>query len=303
MVPDVAQLFRPAPPIALILLVMLAAAPAAAQGRGKGLGKTKGGSGPATSGSAAPASTSRAAAGAGIRQFAAWLDDASLLAPGSAWTSMSFGHYRSIGGSQTDFPVIDAGIGLSNRVQFGITVPYYRVHFLDGTNVGGLGDVFLSGKVLLLEAGATGRVGVAVSPVLEISEDPAPGRGSLTWAAPVSVEFRGSKYRLFGSTGYFSRGALFGSGAVEVPLADNVVVVGALTLMRSIREDVAADSLGLSAGRTDVTATAAYFLTSAIALFGGTGRTVGNADGTGTAFMLTGGVSLSFSPRAPSSIK
>ena len=94
--------------VLVMVVLALAAAPANAQGKGNGRGKVKGGSGPVTSGSASPASSG---SGIAIRQFGAWLDDASLLAPGDAWTSITFGHYRSFAGSQTDFPVVDAASG------------------------------------------------------------------------------------------------------------------------------------------------------------------------------------------------
>jgi hypothetical protein len=40
-------------------------------------------------------------------------------------------------------------------------------------------------------------------------------------------------------------------------------------------------------------------LSPAIAVFGGTGRTLSNADGSGTSFMLTGGMSFTLAPHAP----
>jgi hypothetical protein len=290
--------------VASIFIASTAVAPAAAQGNGKGnaggKGKPKAGSGPATSGSAAPtydATGTLIDGGLGMRQFGAWLDDASVLTPGNAWTSFSFGHYRSPGSSQTDFPVVDAGLGISSRTQFGITVPYYRVHFADGTNIGGLGDVFLSGKFVLIEPVDRRPYGVALSPVVEIAQDPIPGRGALTWGIPLSAEFRGDGYRVFGSSGYFSRGALFGSAAVEMPVTERLVATGALTLMRSVKADVLADEMGLAKGRTDLTASAAYFVSDSIAVFAGTGRTLGNSDGTATTFMLSTGVSVTFAPR------
>jgi hypothetical protein len=279
------------------LLAGLTAVSVGAQGKGLGKGKGKSGSGPTTSGSAAPTGAAMTES-AGFRQFGSWLDDASILTPGHAWTAISFGHYRSAGGRQTDFPVVDAGIGFSTRAQFGISVPYYRLHFTDGTNAGGLGDVVLSGKFMLIDPTRGKRsVGLAISPVLEISDDPLQGSPAVTWAAPVSGELRGSRYRVFGSTGYFSRGALFASAAIEVPVKERVVVSSALSLMRSTNDNAGADAMGLSKGRADVTASAAYFMTPSVAIFGGTGRTIGNADGAGTTFMLTGGVSLTFAPR------
>jgi len=275
------------------VVLALAVAPAHAQGKGGGRGKVKSGSGPVTSGSAAPASSG---SGIAIRQFGAWLDDASLLAPGDAWTSITIGHYRSFAGSQTDFPVVDTGFGLSKRTQFGLTVPYYHARFNDGTSAGGFGDVFLSGKVLLVEA-RDRSIGVAISPVVEFSQDPLPGQSSVGWGAPLDIEAKLPGFRVFGSTGYFSRGALFAAGALEVPVGDRFVATGGLTMMRSTNESPAADAIGLSKGRSDITGSAAYILSSSIALFASTGRTIGSGDATGTNFMLTGGVSFSYAPK------
>ena len=283
-----------------LFVLLIAVATAHAQGKGLGKGK-KAGSGPATSGSAAALSSGdaavAAAGGIAIRQFGAWLDDASVLTPGDAWTAITFGRYGSLAGSQTDFPVLDAGFGISKRTQFGLTVPYYRARFHDGTSFGGLGDVFLSGKVLLLEANDDRGFGLAISPVVEFSQDPAPGRGSFGWGAPLSIEGRLADLRVFGTTGYFSRGAVFAAGALEVPVGDRIVTTGGLTMMRSTNDSLAADAIGLSKSRTDITASAAYFVSPSMAVFGGTGRTLRNADGTGTTYMLTGGVSISFAPR------
>lgn len=277
-----------------IVIVALAAAPAAAQGRGQGVGRARGG--PTTSGSAAPASSPTSSA-AGVRQFGAWLDDASLLAAGMAWTALSFGHYRTPGGHQTDFPVIDASVGLARRAQFGITVPYYRLHFTDGSSLNGLGDVYFSGKFSILDpADGTGRLGLALSPVIELLDE-STSDDRFAWALPVNVELRSDRYRIFGSTGYFSRGAIFASTALEVPLNDRVVVTGALSMMRSLSDDPTADALQLPKSRSDVTAVAAYFLTPSIALFAGTGRTISAVEATGTSFMVTGGLSVTFAPR------
>lgn len=275
------------------LLLAMAVTAANAQGKGNGRAKVKGGSGPVTSGSAAPASSG---SGIAIRQFGAWLDDVSLLAPGDAWTSITFGHYRSFAGSQTDFPVVDAGFGITRRTQFGLTVPYYHARFNDGTSGGGFGDVFLSGKVLLVEP-RDRSIGLAISPVVEFSQDPVAGQSSVGWGAPIDIEAKLPGFRVFGSTGYFSRGAIFAAGALEIPVGDRVVATGGLTMMRSTNESPAADAIGLSKGRSDVTGSAAYFLSPSIALFASTGRTIGSGDGTGTNFMLTGGVSISYAPR------
>jgi hypothetical protein len=280
--------------VRVLLLALLITAPAEAAGKGKGGNRGSAASG----GSAGPTGTSGASTGVGFRQFGSWLDDASAMTPGDAWTSIAFGHYRSIGGSQTDFPVVDFGIGLSKRTQFGVTVPYYRLHFIDGSNAGGVGDVFLSGKVVLIDpTTGTRSFGVSISPVIEVAQNAAPGYSNMAWAAPVNMEFRGSSYRVYASTGYFSRGALFGSAALEVPLADRLVVSGSLAAMRSVAEDLTADAMGLPKGRTDATISAAFFLSDTMAVFGGTGRTLTGASEGGTSRMISGGVSMTFSGR------
>jgi hypothetical protein len=275
------------------ILLVVAVASADAQGRGNGRNKVKGGSGPVTSGSAAPAST----AGLAIRQFGAWLDDASVMTPGDAWTSITIGHYRSLAGSQTDFPVMDLGFGVTPRMQFGLSVPYYHARFNDGTSIGGFGDVFVNGKIVLRETSGERAIGVAISPVVEFLQDPEPGRSSVGWGAPLDIEASFTGFRVFGSTGYFSRGALFAAAALEVPLSERLVATGGLTMMRATNDSPLADAIGLSRSRSDLTASAAYFLSPSIAVFAGTGRTIGNADGTGTTFMLNGGVSISYAPR------
>jgi len=138
---------------------------------------------------------------------------------------------------------------------------------------------------------------VAISPVVEFSQDPLPGQSSVGWGAPLDIEAKLPGFRVFGSTGYFSRGALFAAGALEVPVGDRLVATGGLTMMRSTNASPAADAIGLSKGRSDITGSAAYFLSPSIALFASTGRTIGSGDGTGTNFMLTGGVSFSYAPK------
>jgi hypothetical protein len=276
--------------VALALAMVALAVPAAAQGRGNAFGRGK------TTAAAPTPSAAAAAPSVGIRQFGSWLDDASVMAPGTAWTAISFGYFRSSGSRQTDFPSVDAGLGVTRRVQVGFSVPYNRLHFPDGTGINGVGDTYVNAKVTLSEPDAASRLGVAITPVVEIASDPLPGASRLAWAAPLSFEVRGGSNRVFGTTGYFSRGAFFGSTAFERQVDDRVVVTASLTHMRSLKEDAEADRLGLPRNRTDVTGVASYFVTDSLAVFAGTGRTLVDS-ANGTSFLLTGGLSFSFTPR------
>jgi hypothetical protein len=273
------------------------ASPAAAQGKGKGLGKGRGPTPPV-----APSSASAAAPIFGIRQFGAWLDDASLLDAGSASAAVSLGIVRSAGGRQTDFPIVDAGLGLTPRVQLGMTVPYYQLSFVDGSRAAGLGDVYLAAKVGLIDPAkkTTSGFGLAVSPLLEILADPDPtGSRNFHVGLPVSVEWRQPKYRVYGSSGWFSRGAFFTSGALELPLTERVVVTGVLSHTRALNDDPNADATGMSKARTDLMGGAAFFATPSMALYGSIGRTISAQDANAASFMLGAGVSMVFAGRTP----
>jgi hypothetical protein len=280
-------------------VALAGASPAVAQGKGKGLAKGRRPTPPA-----APVSSSAASAAVpipGIRQFGAWLDDASLQDAGSASAAVSLGLVRSAGGRQTDFPIVDAGLGLTPRVQLGMTVPYYRLSFADGSRAAGLGDVYLAAKVGLIDpAKTTSGFGLAVSPLVEILADPDPtGGGNFHVGLPVSVEWRQSKYRLYGSSGYLSRGAFFTSGALELPLTERLVATGMLSYTRALNDDPNADAMGMSKARTDLIGGAAFFTTPSIAIYGSLGRTISAQDANAASFMLGAGVSMTFAGRTP----
>jgi hypothetical protein len=293
---------------AVLAIIVLAAAPAAAQGNGNGLalGRYKNKSTPPpasstpTSASASASAAAEAPQSFGVRQFGSWLDDASLVEPSHGYASMSIGHYRSLGGRQTDFPIVDGAFGLTPRLQVGVSVPYYRMTFNDGTRINGLGDVYLSTKVALVAPENTeSHVGLALSPVLEVLGNPDPIKNSrLFWGLPVNVEMRRDGYRVYGSGGYFSRGALFGSGALEVPLHERVIATGVLAYTRALNADPGADALGLSKFRMDVSGAAAYVLSPSFVLFGSLGRTISTKDANASSLVVSGGISVSFVGRS-----
>jgi hypothetical protein len=287
---------------ATLVIIVLTAAPAAAQGNGNGhaLGRFKHKSNPPPSSSAAAAPSVEAAPIVGVRQFGSWLDDASLVEPAHGYASISIGHYRSLGGRQTDFPIVDGAFGLTPRLQVGVSVPYYRLTFNDGTRITGLGDVYLSTKVSIVAPEDTERrIGLALSPVLEVLGDPDPIKNTrMFWGLPVNVELRRDGYRVYGSGGYFSRGALFGSGALEVPVHERVIVTGVLAYTRALNEDPGAETLALSKIRMDVSGAAAYVLSPSFVLFGSLGRTISAKDVNASSLVVSGGISVSFVGRS-----
>src|SRR5688572_11519570 len=290
--------------VALPLLLVLALATAAeAQGnsKGKANGRFKGGAAPSpTSGGAAQLQPQQVA-GTGSRNFGAWLDDASILPAGMGSLSVSFGWFRSPVFREFDVPVLDGAVNMTRRVQFGFSVPYYHANEPGGPVARGLGDLYLNAKIQLRDPAAhsTG-IGFAVSPVLEVlSTDPGPEGSQLNWALPASIEMQRERVRAFASAGYFSRGSLFASGAVELALSDRLWATGAITRSHSTKNDEFSNVLGLSPSRTDVNGGVTYLVASAVAAFGNVGRTISRQDANSASLVVSGGVSFSLPAWTP----
>ena len=294
---------RAAPFMIVPALCGLLVQPAAAQGRGNAFGHAKGSTsaGAAATGAslgsgaaAAPDTGAGPAPETGVRNFGAWLDDASVLAPGGGFTSFSVGYWRLTSFTEVDAPSFDVAFGLTKRVQAGASVPVYHASAAGAPAVRGVGDLYLTSKIQLREP-AAGTFGFAVIPLVQVlSAEPVPGTGRVSWAVPVSLEYQGTGWRTYGSTGYFSRGSLFASGAIEVAVATRTWLTGTLSQSHSIRDDASADLLGLSANRTDISGGATWAASDAVALFGAIGRTLGRDDGSATQLFLSGGLSVSW---------
>ncbi len=282
---------RSAAGAALLLLVFTSSA--AAQGRGRGLGRGHGSSAPA----AQPSTGGTVTAGTGVRHFGTWLDDATVQPKGKGWTTMGVGYSRALFGDQWDTPSIDAGIGVSKRVQLAITAPFSRVAYFDGSSIQGLGDAYIVSKVGLVDPEASGHsFGLAIAPMLEVlsSGSVQEGDGRVHWALPVTFERRFRAFRAYGSVGYFSRGAAFASGALEVPIHTKMAVTGALSHSRSLKDDPLSDARQLSRSRSDLTGGVTYSLTPRATLFGNVGRTLSQIDENASSLVLNAGVSLGF---------
>ena len=239
-------------------------------------------------------------AGTGVRNFGAWLDDSSIVDPHTGWAGFSLGYWKSPLGRQIDMPASDIGYGLSRTVQVGFTMPYYRSRYDGGAAASGLGDVYLNAKVNVVDATKNARrLGVAVIPVIEVLSGLPDGSGRWHWGVPVSAEIQQGRVRLYGAGGYFSRGAVFGSGAVEWTSTRGYTVAGSLTHGYSLAADPLADALGLNRQRLDVSGSVSRTIAKSIAVYGGVGRTLSRADANSTRISLSGGIVTFFNGPAP----
>ena len=275
---------------------------AAAQGRGNGRanqpaipvrGVT---SNVATS---APAGASELSA-APIPQFGSWLDDASTPAKGTGYTGIGVGYWRGLGDSsgvaQVDVPVLGFTYGMTNRVQVSATVPFYRATY-QGITARGVDDVYLSGKVAAIDPAVTGRFGLAVGGVVEVLSVGRADQSRVQWALPVSVEFRADPVRVYGSTGYFSRGAVFAAGAIEWTASTGTSVT--TSLAQSISTASTPVSVSPRNDLREISVFVAHPLSDRLRAYAGVGRTFASGAAGADAMTLSGGISVSFSAAQP----
>ena len=267
---------------------------ASAQGNGRGnaFGRYKSTVSASTNPSSAIADSS--IAGTGVRNFGSWLDDASVMETGTGFVSFGFGLFKTPVYREVDLPTIDSGVAIHRRVQIGMSVPYYRAN-VAGAPVGrGFGDMYLSAKIQLREPSGT-RAGFGLIPMVEVlSVAPLDGGSRVTWALPASIELQRQGWRVYGSAGYFSRGAMFASGAVDVELSTRTSVNGAISQSYSIHHDDLSAALGLNKARTDVNGGITFALRPDIAIYTSVGRTISARDDNSATFTFNTGVSLGF---------
>jgi hypothetical protein len=276
--------------IALLGLVVVSHT-AAAQGNGHGYGHYKNTAKPTVE-SPEVDSHGTPIAGTGVRNFGSWLDDATIQDPGQGYVSIGMSVVKMPGYRQVDFPSIDSGFAVNRRLQVGMSVPYYYVNAPGDPVSRGFGDVYLSAKYQLREP-TSSRAGFALIPMVEVLSVAPPSGGSrVQWALPVSVERQFPHWRAMGTGGYFSRGALFGAGALEFALSKRAWATGSLSHSYSTRQDDLSNALGFQKSRTDVSGGLTYAVRPEIAVYGSLGRTISARDANSATLTASFGVSF-----------
>jgi hypothetical protein len=288
------------------LVALAIAVPSSAQGKSGGKNPAKGPTRPpSTGGVSAPATTPSAPAVSASADSElvvdvplataspfAWLDDASLIEPGTVWIGLSMIRWQGSGFGQTIGPVVDAALGLSPRVQLAASVP--RV-------AGGLGPTFFGAKIAVYEHDAR-AFKVAIAPTLEIVDGAsmldAPGEGRTRWGLPVSAQIDLGGSRIYASSGYFSPGIWYAGAGVARAVHERVGVSVSVShaWTRQPAPLLVAAPLG-GARRSEMTGGASFDIKPNVAVFGSIGRTIGMAaeDGAGTTVGF--GIAVSVAPR------
>ena len=272
----------------LTFITVLGALPHLAEAQGQGRPKNPQASSDSGSSGSGTVSTSQ------FRQFGVWLDDATTRAAGGGSFGLGVGYFRGGGASLVDVPIIDGSYAVHDRVQLGMSIPYYRSE-VSGTTLRGVDDMYFSSKLVLVDpALQDARWGIAVIPVLEVLsagffED------RVHWAVPISAEFRASPVRVYGSTGYFSRGAVFAAGAIEWTSEQGTSLTFGLTHAKPTADELT----GVPGGRSDFSVAVGHPLNDASSVYVGLGRTLSSPDDSNkTSFAISGGISFSFSAKS-----
>jgi hypothetical protein len=189
-----------------------------------------------------PASATR------LQTFGFWLDTAFVNAPGETWMWVSTSYWRSPSLREIDAPAIGVNVGVAPRTQVGVSLPYYHLTDQFGFTSHGLGASYATLKLAVVQ---DHRVNVSVSPTLEILSWSSPQVGRINAVLPINVQTFIGNARVYGSTGYFSRGSVFGSGAAEWSPANSLTLTTTLAHSYSVVSDPASDRLGISKHRTD----------------------------------------------------
>jgi hypothetical protein len=237
-----------------------------------------------------------------LQTFGSWLDTAGVSAPGEAWISISSAYWRSPSLREIDAPAIGLSVGVVRRTQVGVSLPYYHMTEQSGLTSRGIGASYLTTKFALVE---NPRIGVSTSPTIEILSWSSPDISRVNFVLPVSLQTSTGHMQMYGSTGYFTRGAVFGSGAVERSVGTQLTLAATMAHSYSVVSDPVSDALGIARHRTDGGFCAYYAAAPSVVLFTSVGRTFRPVDQTSGRLSLSGGVTMKVSgivtrvPRTP----
>lgn len=232
--------------------------------------------------------------GPAVRSFGVWLDDASVLAPGEAWFSVSMQRWASPALRGFDVPIADVSIGVLPRLQAAASVPFTQYGAAGAPMAGQFGDGYAGVKLVVREPGDD-RIGIAATPTFEILSRAAlddTGLSRVNLVLPVNVEWRTGYGRAYGSAGYFTRGAVFAAGAFERTLTDRWIATAALTLSRSTQPEATSAAWDLSRQRVDASGSASWIATDRLVLFGAVARTLSRMDVDATRYAVSCGASF-----------
>jgi hypothetical protein len=216
------------------------------------------------------------------------------------WVSTAY--WRSPSVREIDAPALGVNVGVAPRTQVGVSLPYYHLTDQFGFTSHGLGASYATLKLALVQ---DRRVNVSVSPTLEILTWNSPQVGRINAVLPMNLQTFIGSARVYGSTGYFSRGSVFGSGAAEWSPGNILTLTTTLAHSYSVVSDPISDTLGISKHRTDASGGIYLSLRPSVVFFASVGRTLSPVTETSGRLSVNGGLTINVAgpaahtPRVP----
>ncbi len=229
-----------------------------------------------------------------VRSIGAWLDDATAMSPGEAWLTVSVQRWSSPIGSGFEAPVMDVIAGIAPGAHLFLSVPYSRTTYTGLPSYDEMGTIYAGGKLVIRDV-EQGGLGFAATPAVEILSSSAldgTGYSRFNLLLPVSLEWRGSGTRIYGTSGYFTRGAVFASGALERALSDRVIGTIALSQGWATGDTALSEALGLRRSRTDLSGSVAWVASPYLMFYGGLARTISPLDADAMRYAVSFGASM-----------
>ena len=219
-------------------------------------------------------------------------------ADGAGYASIGVSHWRGAGATQTDAPILGVIYGITNRAQLSATVPFYRASY-EGFSGSGLDNVYVSTKISVVDPRANGRFGVAVGGGRRDTGRRVRRCIARTLGRASQHGTRGGPARLYGSTGYFSRGAFFAAGAFEWTAPTGTSVTASLAHSASVHGVTIATTASVPrASLRDASVFVSHPVSSIASVYIGGSRSFSDTwiDG---ASSVSGGVSFRFANSRP----
>ena len=192
--------------------------------------------------------------------------------------------------------------GVARRMQVGVSLPYYHVTDQSGFTSRGFGASYVTTEFALSE---NPRIGVSTSPTVEILSWSSPEIGRVNFVLPISLQTSAGGAQIYGSTGYFTRGSVFGSGAIEWPVTAKATLVATMAHSYSVVSDPISDAQGIARHRTDGSGGVYYAARPGVVFFTSIGRTFAPIDQTSGRLAVSVGMTMNVSgivtraPRTP----
>lgn len=225
----------------------------------------------------------------------AFYDDADVTPMGTLAVTSYFGYDRLKAGEDISGPTTYFSLGLHPR--FSVFGDVGRVHSrFEQFRLGGLGDSYFGGKILLLKEGRL-RPAVAAEPILEVLGQPsiadnllAPNR--VNFVQTLIAQKTAESYRFYYMAGYFTRGIVFQSLTGELDRWERVTPQAVFSTARVTREQSLISELGLNQSRADLEGGVTVQITKTWSIFVMAGRSLGRMDLNTSNYQLSAGMTF-----------